>query len=567
MKKKNAAMLLSALLLLGSALTACGGSAGSSDSAGTKGAKEGGSTAEGESGSVEKTSSGGQLDVQIGPSPETMDPALNSAVDGGNMIVHAFEGLLKFDKDNKIIGGLSDQWNCSEDGLTWTFHLRPDLKWSDGTELTAEDFVYSWKRLADPATAAPYGYDLLNQIEGYDKAAEGDLDALKVEAAAKDSFVVHLSSPCSYFDKIAAFTSMVPVQKAAIEANGDSWSTKPESYVSNGPYKMTEFTDGDRIVFEKNENYWDKDHVTFDKIVWHLIEDGNSAYTAYKEGTLDMMKSVPSEEIPSLKGQEDFHLDPIMGTYYVSFNLKKAPFDNEKVREALSLAIDRDYVGNTIMQGTYSPAKNFVGPGVSDAEPGSSFEKVTEEKYGDFFDNSKYQENLEKAKQLLAEAGYPNGQGFPEFSYMTNDASYHKAVAEYLQKAWGDLGLKMTIDIQEWKTVTANRRSGNYDTARNGWVYDWDDPSNMINLLETNNGNNDGKYSNPDFDALVKKAREAKDLKEHYELLHEAEQLLLKDYAMAPLAYYNEFYLQKPNLKNTWHSPYGYWFFMYGTKE
>ena len=150
---------------------------------------------------------------------------------------------------------------------------------------------------------------------------------------------------------------------------------------------------------------------------------------------------------------------------------------------------------------------------------------------------------------------------------MTNDASYHKAVAEYLQKAWGDLGLKMTIDIQEWKTVTANRRSGNYDTARNGWVYDWDDPSNMINLLETNNGNNDGKYSNPDFDALVKKAREAKDLKEHYELLHEAEQLLLKDYAMAPLAYYNEFYLQKPNVKNTWHSPYGYWFFMYGTKE
>ena len=356
------------------------------------------------------------------------------------------------------------------------------------------------------------------------------------------------------------------LQKATIEANGDSWSTKPESYVSNGPYKMTEFTDGDRIVFEKNENYWDKDHITFDKIVWHLIEDGNSAYTAYKEGTLDMMKTVPSEEIPSLKGQEDFHLDPIMGTYYVSFNLKKAPFDNEKVREALSLAIDRDYVGNTIMQGTYSPAKNFVGPGVSDAEPGSSFEKVTEEKYGDFFDNSKYQENLEKAKQLLAEAGYPNGQGFPEFSYMTNDAAYHKAVAEYLQKAWGDLGLKMTIDIQEWKTVTANRRSGNYDTARNGWVYDWDDPSNMINLLETNNGNNDGKYSSAEFDALVEKARISTNREERFDLLHQAEQHMLKDYAVAPIASQNDFWMQKENLKNTWHSPSGYWYFMYGSK-
>ena len=330
---------------------------------------------------------------------------------------------------------------------------------------------------------------------------------------------------------------------------------------------MTEFTDGAQIVFEKNPNYWDADRVTFDRITWHLIEDANAAYSAYQNGDLAMIKDVPTEEIPSLDGSDEFFIDPIMGTYYISFNCEKAPFDNPKVREALSLAIDRKHVAETTMQGTYSPATNFVGPGISDAEPGSSFEEVTREKYGDFFDVDNYDANLEKAKQLMEEAGYPGGEGFPEVKYLTNDAGYHKAVAEYLQSAWGELGVKLTIDIQEWKTVTADRRSGNFDIARNGWVYDWDDPSNMINLLETDNGNNDGKYSSAAFDSLVDKARKTTDVAEHYDFLHQAEQESLKDSAMAPVAYYNDFWLQNTNLKGTWHSPYGYWYFMYGYFE
>lgn len=507
------------------------------------------------------------LNVQRGPSPETIDPALNSASDGSNMIIHAFEGLLKFDQNNDIVGGLAESWEQSEDGLTWTFHLRPDLKWSDGSALTANDFVYSWKRVADPNTAAPYGYDLLNIVAGYEEASQGDIDALQVEAPDDNTFVVHLSSPCVYFDKIAAFAVMVPVQQATIEAAGDSWATDPATYITDGPYYMTEFTDGSQIVFEKNPYYWDAEHITFDKIVWHLIEDANTSYTAYNQGELDIIKDVPTEEIPTLEGNEEFHVEPLMGTYYVTFNTQKAPFDDAKVREALSLAIDRKYVAETIMQGTYSPATNFVGAGVSDAAEGSSYEDVTKEKYGDHFDIENYDANLEKAKELLAEAGYPNGEGFPAFDYLTNDSGYHKAVAEYLQSAWGELGLTMNVNIQEWKTVTADRRSGNFDVARNGWVYDWDDPSNMINLLETTNGNNDGKYSSAEFDKLIDDARNTTDVNEHYDLLHQAEQVLLKDAAMAPIAYYNEFWLQKPNLKGTWHSPYGYWYFMYGSLE
>lgn len=559
--KKHLAVL-SAAVAAGLALSACGGSSANTQ---TTAVASGAETAAADNTGAE--TSGGQIDVQVGPSPETIDPALNSAVDGANMIIHAFEGLMKFDKDNNVVAGLAEKWESSEDGLTWTFHLRPDLKWSDGSALTANDFVYAWRRIADPATAAPYGYDLLNLITGYEEASQGNLEALGVEATDDSTFVVTLKSPCTYFEKLCAFATLVPVQQAAIEAAGDGWSTAPETYVSDGPYKMTEFTDGSQIVFEKNPNYWDAANVTFDKIVWHLIEDSNTSYTAYNDGTLDLIKDVPTEEIPTLTGNPEFHVEPLMGTYYVTFNTKKAPFDNAKVREALSLAIDRDYVANTVMQGTYSPATNFVGAGVSDAAPGSSFAEVTREKYGDHFDNSNYEANLEKAKALLAEAGYPDGAGFPAFEYLTNDTAYHKAVAEYLQSAWGALGLTMKVDIQEWKTVTANRRAGNFDVARNGWVYDWDDPSNMINLLETNNGNNDGKYSSAEFDKLVDAARNTVNVEEHYDLLHQAEQVLLKDAAMAPVAYYNEFWLQKPNVKGTWHSPYGYWYLMYGHKE
>ena len=507
-----------------------------------------------------------ELHVQIGPSPETIDPALSSAVDSGNMILHAFEGLVKFDRNNNVVPALAESWEKSDDGLTWTFHLRKNLKWSDGSPLTSKDFAYAWRRIADPATAAPYGYDLLSVVKGYPEAAKGDVSKLGVETPNANTFVVHLSTPCIYFDKITTFPVLVPVQEKTIKAANDKWTIDPKTYISSGPYYMTEFTDGSQIVFEKNPYYWDVENVTFDKIVWHLIEDPNTSYTAYNEGNIQLIKDVPTEEIPSLRGSSEFHVEPIMGTYYLSFNIRKELFKDSRVREALSLSIDRNYVANTIMGGTYSPAKNFVGPGMTDAALNSSFEKVTAEKYGNHFSDD-YNADLAKAKKLLADAGYPDGKGFPTIEYLTNDASYHKAVAEYLQSAWKELGITMNVNIQEWKTFTADRRSGNFDIARNGWVCDWDDPSNIINLFETANGNNDGKYSSEGFDELVDRARNTNNVEKHYDLLHKAEQVVLGDAAMAPIAYYNDFWLQKTNLKGTWHSPYGFWFLMYGSLE
>ena len=507
-----------------------------------------------------------ELAIQVGPTPETIDPALNSSNDGGNMLQHLAEGLLKMDKNGNMIPGLAESYEVSDDGLTYTFKLRKGLKWSDGSDLTAKDFVYSWKRVADPNTAAPYGQDVLGKVKGYEEAAGGNIDALAVSAPDDTTFVVELANPVPFFDRIAAFSTLVPVQEATIEANGDAWTLSPETNVTAGPYKLAEFTDGDRIVVEKNENYWDKDSITFDKITYRLIEDPNAAYTAYKQGEVSMIKSVPSEEIPALKGTEEFHVDPLMGIYYLSFNTAKKPFDNEDVRMALALVIDRDYVANTVMQGTYLPANKMIGPGVSDAAPDSSFEKVTEEKYTKGVGSGDYEADVAKAKELLAKAGYPEGQGFPTIEYSTNDQGYHKSVAEYLQNVWKEkLGINTDIAIKEWKVFTADRRAGNYDVARNGWVMDWNDPSNLLNLFVTGSGNNDGKISIPEYDELMEKASTTMNVDERFDYLHKAEQLLLDHAALTPVAYYTDFYLQSTKLKDTWHSPYGYWFFMYGS--
>lgn len=563
---KKMSLILAAVMASGMILSACGGN----KSANPSNTDTATTAANGETAApVEGASDGLDLAVRIGPDPETIDPALNSAVDGANMIVHAFETLMIVDSENKIVPGQAETYDVSEDGLTYTFHLRDGLKWSDGSPLTADDFVFSWKRLSDPNTAAPYAGDMLSYVKGYEEASAGDIDALGVSAPDDQTFVVELSVPCVYFAKLLTHATMVPVQQATIEANGDQWTLQPETYVSNGPLKMVEWVPGSHITFEKNENYWDADKVTLNTLKFVLMEDPNASYSAYQTGEVSMIKEPPTEEIPSLKDKEDFHVEPIMGTYYLDFQNEKEPFNNRDVRMALSLAIDRDYVANTVMQGTYTAATNFVGPGISDVEDGTFFEDVTKENNGgDFFDVSNYDADVAEAKELLAKAGYPDGQGFPTIEYMTNDAGYHTAVAEYLQSCWKEvLGINMDIKVVEWGTFTPTRRAGDYQAARDGWVYDYDDPSNMLNLMISTSGNNSAKYNNPEVDKLLNEANSTADLEEHYSKLHEVENLILEDAAIVPVAYYNDFWLQDPKLKGTWHSPYGYWFFQYATME
>ena len=520
------------------------------------------------------------ITVQIGPNPETLDPALNSAVDGGNMLITLFETLLIIDKDNKVQPGQAESYTVSPDGLTWTFTMRDGLKWSDGTELNAKDFEYTMKRITDPDVGAPYGSTVVGMIEGYLDAAgnpdekgkpttKPDRDKLNVKASEDGkTLTIKLAYPCSYFDKIVAFGTMSPVQKATVEKNGDKWATKPETYVCNGPYMISEWTPGEKIICKKNPNYkggWDNSKIVTEQLTFLLLEDSAASYAAYTSGQALMIKDVPTEEIPSLKKAADggdFYVDTNLGTYYLSMNNQKAPFNNVNVRKALSLVIDREYVANTIMQGTYTPATAFVGPGLLDADGKTPFIDNSPL----FIDPNDYEGNLEKAKQLMVEAGYPNGEGLREIEYFTNQQGYHKPVAEALQQMWAELGVKLNVQVADWAVVTADRRQGNYDIARNGWVFDYNDPSSMLDLFTTTNGNNDGKYNSKAFDAAMDKSKVA-DSKAHFEALHEAEKIMSEDYACIPVAYYNDFWLQNKTLKGIWHSPYGYWYFQYAYVE
>ena len=498
------------------------------------------------------------LSVQVGPNPETLDPALNSAVDGGNMILHIFECLLTVDQDGNIAPGQAESWDVSDDGLTWTFHLRDGLKWSDGSDLTANDFVYTWKRVCDPEVAAPYAETVLSMVKGFDEAIEGDLDALAVTAEDDQTLVVELANNCPYFDSLAAFATLSPVQEATVEANGDAWAIDPETFISNGPFMITEWVPSSYILTEKNPNYWNADAITLDGIKWNLIEDSNAAYSAYQTGDVLFIKDVPTEEIPSLLGTDEFFVDPIIGTYYISLNTQVEPLDDPLVRKALSLAIDRDYVANTVMQGTYSPAVNFMGPGWKDTDG------------TDFMDNANGGEpylsmnaDVEGALAALEEAGYPNGEGLPVLHYITNDSGYHKAVAEYLQSAWKEIGVTLEVEMMEWASFTPTRRNGEYEIARNGWVGDYSDPSNMLELMYSTNGNNDGKFVNADFDAAIDVSRATTDAAERSDALHEAEDVMMAESACIPVAYYNDFWMQSPQITGSWHSAYGYWYFMY----
>lgn len=531
MKKKMLALLL-AVAMVGTCLMACGGKANNDN--------------------------GKQLTVQIAGDPETIDPALNSASDGGNMILHLFEGLLTVGQDEQLQAGCADLPEISEDGLTWTFKLKEGLKWSDGTDLTAEDFVYSWQRVCDPETAAPYAETVLGMVKGFDEVTEtGDVSKLGVTAVDATTLKVELANPCTYFGSLAAFATLSPVQKATVEENGDAWAVDPEAYISNGPFKLAEFENGSHILMVKNENYWNADAIKLDSIKWLLIDDDSAAYAAYENGTAQVVKSVPTDEVPGFieENRKDFYIDDLMGTYYVSLNLTNEAFKDVRVRKALSLAIDREHVANTVMQGTYSPAYNFMGPGWVDAnnDPFMTTNYLSDD----------FEANLAEAKKLLAEAGYPDGQGFPTIEYMFNADGYHKPVAEYLQAAWQKLGLTVELKTVDWSQFTPTRRSGDYMVARNGWSGDYSDASNQLELFYSTNGNNDGKYNNPEFDKAMDDSRATADGDIRTAALHKCEDILMEDVACIPLAYYNEFWLQKDSVEGIWHSPRGYFYFMY----
>lgn len=464
-----------------------------------------------------------ELSANLASEPDHLDPALNSSVDGACLAILNFSGLYSYDKDGKLIPELADgEPEISDDALTYTFKMKKDLKWSDGEALDANDLVYSWNRLADPNTAADYSYlcDSMNLA----RKADGSLDIEASDDGA--TFTVHLAKPCAYFLDLCAFPAFFPVPQQAIEkadpdgANPGAWALE-SGFVGSGPFTLTSWTHNQSMTYEKNPNYWNTDAVSLDKINFMLSADDTAIYNAYKDGSLQFIDTIPTDEITNVKDNDDFYIVPNLGTYYAAFNVNsklfegKTPEQAADMRHAFSLLIDRQWIVDSVGQTGQEPAGTFIPDGMADGQGGvfntndDDFTYPVTWKFGDkdavgYFDPSTTgasDENIAQAVELLKNAGYEFDENNMlsadtpiDVEYLTNDGTGHVAVAQSMQQDLKTIGINMTINSEEWNVFLNDRKNGNYDFAREGWLADYNDPINMLEMWLPESGNNDAQF-------------------------------------------------------------------------
>ena len=487
------------------------------------------------------------IKINVGTEPKTIDPTLNSSVDGSIYIAHAFEGLSTKDKDGKITYGVAESWDISDDGLTYTFKIRSNAKWSDGKPVTANDFVYTWQRAVDPMTASEYSYQLA-PIKNATAITEGSMpiDTLGVRAIDERTLEVNLGAPTAYFLELTAFTTYYPVRQDIIEAHGDKWSLKPETYIGNGPFKMIERSVDDKIVMAKNEHYWAIDEIVPTQLVFVLMQNENASVAGIKEGSLHFADEPPPQDIPALIEEGLVQIHPYLGTYYYVLNFTNETLSDSRVRKALNLAIDRTYIVKQVSKGGQLPADGFVPSGVNDAK--GDFRENGDEYYS--VDPADYEANVAMAKVLMAEAGYPDGKGFPVLEFKTNPTTVHTSIFEAVQQMWKEnLGIDVTMSQEEWAVFQQTRDDKNFVFARHGWIGDYNDPMTFIDVFVSDSPQNNGGYSNAKFDEFIQTAKMSGDQNVRMNAMHEAENILLDEMGLIPLYFYTQPLLVDPKLK------------------
>lgn len=564
--KKIVSMLLIAAMSIG--LMACGG--GNNDQADNNDAAV-----------VDTTT----LKINLASEPDYLDPALNSSVDGGCLAVNSFVGLHTYDANGTLIPALASEYSVSEDGTVYTFKLI-ESKWSNGDALTAKDFAYSWNRVVDPATAADYSY-LFSII------ATNEDGTLKIETPDDYTLVVTLVSPCPYFLDLTAFPTFFPVHQASVEAanpdgvNPGAWAQEA-GFVCNGAYTLESWSHNESMVYVKNENYYDASNVTMDKLEFMLSADDTAIFAAYNSGDLDFIDSIPNDEIQAVINNSDFYKVDQLGTYYIGFNVNDPLFEGKtveqaaKMRQAFSLMMDRSYIADQIGQTGQIPADTFVPAGMADGNGGIFNTMDDEWSYYDATQTGPTQ--AAAAMALLEEAGYSftdNGDGTYSVSpaismtYLTNEGTAHEAIAQVLQGDFKTIGIDMSIEVREWNVFLEDRKAGNFTIAREGWVADYNDPINMLEIFLSTSGNNDmqlGKEQNsyaPDwtaYDALLNEILTTTDFANRVNLMHQAEDMLMETWAVIPLYFYNDVYMQKDNVDGVFSTVFGMKYFMYSTK-
>ncbi|MBU3804738.1 MAG: peptide ABC transporter substrate-binding protein [Candidatus Cellulosilyticum pullistercoris] len=528
--RKKLLSTLAMLMVCSMSLTAC--SSGKSTSGNNTQASTEGSSGSSELGftlAADQT-----LKFNLGADPLTLDPQLNAATDGSHIINNTYEGLMR-EVDGEIVPAMAESYTVSEDGLVYTFTLR-DAKWSDGQPVTAGDFEFAWKRGADPATASEYMYIFESaNILNASAIGKGEMsvDELGVKALDEKTLQVTLSAPTEYFLQLCGFSTMMPVRADVVDSEG-VWAKDPAKAISNGPFKLAEYKMGDQIVLVKNENYWNAENVTLDKIVCYMIADESTAHTKYTAGELDINEFIPADEMPKLIAEDPtFYILPKIGTYYYAFNMNNEALQDVRVRKALNLAINREQIVNDVTRSGQIVAAGFMPEGITDEE-GNSFTETA----GDYGIPAKG--DVEAAKALLAEAGYPDGVGLPEIEILYNTSESHKKIAEALQEMWKqNLGINVKLTNQEWAVFQETTNQNKFDSiARRGWIGDYNDPQTMLEIFESNNGQNIGRYSNEAFDAEMAASRVTTGA-ERMEHLYKAHDILMEDMPIIPIYYYS----------------------------
>ncbi len=451
------------------------------------------------------------MKINLASEPDRLDPQLNSSVDGACLAANSFVGLYAYNADGEIAPALADgEPEVSEDGLNYTIHLKEGLKWSDGSDLTANDFIYSWNRAADPNTASDYSY-LFFVFDGY---GDGSEPALNIAAPDDNTITFTLTAPCAYMLDLLAFPVFMPVPQASIEAadpdgsNPGAWAQEA-GFVSNGAYTLQSWNHNESMVYVKNPYFYDADNVSVDELNFMLSGDDTAILAAYQAGDLDYADTVPNGEIANLKDGDDFHIIGNLGTYYVAFNVNSSMFDGKTVdqaaamRRAIALLIDRDYIIETIGQTEQQAATSYIPAGMADGNGGIFKENddaytypVGDGYYQDYSENE--DGNLEQAIALLEYAGYEFDESGKlsestplNINYLTNEGTGHEGIAQAIQQDLAQIGITMDISVEDWQTFLNDRKQGNFDVAREGWLADYNDPINMIEMFTSDSGNND----------------------------------------------------------------------------
>ena len=565
------------------------------------------------------------INVCIASEPDKIDPALNSAVDGATLIAHLFSGLAKWEQDSagklNLVADLATELTegvKNDDGtVTYTYTLRDGLKWSDGKDVTAEDFIFAWNRAASLELAADYGY-MFEVVDGYEATQDektGKDAKLNAKAVDEKTIEVTLTTDVPYWNELLAFPTYFPVREDVVE--NEKWATDPSTFICNGPYKMTAWEHNSVITLEKNPDYYAADTITMDKINFYLSDDANNMLANFKNGDWLLIDDVPTNEIETLKKEypDEYHVTGQLGTYYICWNVnqeilpdgsdlkgEKAEEARQEIRNAIALLFDRTYIVENISQGGELPASSFVAMGLTDADGKTEFYKNagSSEDFDGYFDASKdaSKANFDSAVETLKKYyKYDDASGkftdFPTLTYLYNTNEAHKAIAEYIQSALDAVGIKIKLENQEWNTFLNTRKNGNYSVARNGWLGDYNDPISFLDMWTSGSGNNDvqfGKGDNKDlklysidltkygldtkvengtwaetYDVLIKAIKTCDDIEARYGLMHEAEDLLMSTGCICPLYYYTDTYMLSSKVSGFFSNPLGYKYFMYTT--